>query len=43
VIEDQGLRWKLILNGTSLRVVRPQGARLPEIWDTWKTNPRSDD
>ena len=31
VIEDQGLRWKLILNGIILRVrPAPQGARLPE-------------
>ena len=31
VIEDQGLRWKLILNGIILRIrPAPQGARLPE-------------
>ena len=31
VIEDQGLLWKLILNGIILRIrPAPQGARLPE-------------
>ena len=31
VIEDQGLMWKLVLNGIILRIrPAPQGARLPE-------------
>ena len=31
VIEDQGLKWKLLLNGIILRIrPRPQGARLSE-------------
>ncbi len=31
VIEDQGLLWKLVLNGIILRIrPAPQGARLPE-------------
>ena len=42
VIEDQGLLWKLILNGIILRVRPARKARdYQKIWNTEKTNPRS--
>ncbi len=42
VIEDQGLLWKLILNGVILRVRPGRKARdYQKIWNTERTNPRS--
>ena len=42
VIENQGLVWRLALNGVILRIrPAPQGARIRQIWNQDKTNPRS--